>query len=86
MLIQMGVNYEYLPTKTLNARGDNTVWINVWRQVEGPRNGHGYGGLDRQEVPLVHGVEDACFQDHVQENLTLRQGFGKQPWKDVETL
>ncbi|ETV72942.1 hypothetical protein H257_12273 [Aphanomyces astaci] len=22
-----GVNYEYLPTKTLNARGDNTVWI-----------------------------------------------------------
>ncbi|RHZ39136.1 hypothetical protein DYB26_014994, partial [Aphanomyces astaci] len=24
---QTGVNYEYLPTKTLNTAGDNTVWV-----------------------------------------------------------
>ncbi|ETV79729.1 hypothetical protein H257_06966 [Aphanomyces astaci] len=68
---QTGVHYEYLPTKTLSARGDNTVWIKC-------------GGKSKDRATAM--TPASKIKAVVQEILTLRQGFGKQLWKDVEHL
>ncbi|RLO02716.1 hypothetical protein DYB28_013806, partial [Aphanomyces astaci] len=83
-----GVNYEYLPTKTLNARGNNTVWIKcggkskdrATAMVMADSTGKKYS------LFLVLKTPASKIKAVVQENLTLRQGFGKQLWKDVEPL
>ncbi|RHY93932.1 hypothetical protein DYB35_013923 [Aphanomyces astaci] len=67
---------------------DIDVIYNADQTVEGPRNGHSYSRLTGKKNPLflVLKMPASKIKAVVQENLTLRQGFGKQLWKDVEPL
>ncbi|RHY50824.1 hypothetical protein DYB34_005490 [Aphanomyces astaci] len=85
---QTGVNYEYLPTKTLNARGDNTVWIKCGGKSKDRATAMVMADSTGKKYPLflVLKTPASKIKAVVQENLTFRQGFGKQLWKDVEPL
>ncbi|KAF0710737.1 hypothetical protein AaE_012402 [Aphanomyces astaci] len=84
---QTAVNYEYLPTKTLNAKGEPTIWVKCSGKTKiVPHNGD--GRLHREEVPPVPSMKTKASKVKavVQENLTQRHGFGKTVWKEVEPL
>ncbi|KAH9088269.1 hypothetical protein LEN26_019557 [Aphanomyces euteiches] len=85
---QTGVNYEYLPTKTLNVKGDKTVWVKcggktterVTAMVKADSAGKRY------PLFLVLRTAKSKLQALVQENLEERQGFGKTMWKSVKQM
>ncbi|KAH9109250.1 hypothetical protein AeMF1_015657 [Aphanomyces euteiches] len=82
---QTAVNYEYLPTTTLNKSGDNTAWIKC--------------GGKRKERMTAMVLADTTGKKHpfflvlrttksgmVEENNTLRHGFGRRLWNEVEPM
>ncbi|KAF0700831.1 Aste57867_8630 [Aphanomyces stellatus] len=85
---QTGVNYEYLPTKTLNARGERTVWMRCGGQTKERATAMVLGDSNGNKYPLFVVLKTASskIKAVVQENLTTRHGFGKTVWKKVEPL
>ncbi|RHY12586.1 hypothetical protein DYB25_008018 [Aphanomyces astaci] len=85
---QTGVNYEYLPTKTLNVRGDHTVWIKCGGKTKDRATAMVMADTTGKKHPLFLVLKTAAstIKAVVQENLTQRHGFGKQVWRDVEPL
>ncbi|KAE9044105.1 hypothetical protein PR003_g5684 [Phytophthora rubi] len=85
---QTAVFFKYLPRKTVNTRGEKTVWVKC-------------GGKDKKRSTAMllgdwHGNKYAPFlvfksgtsrHDHLQAtNDTLRHGFGVRLWKEVFAL
>ncbi|RQM30795.1 hypothetical protein B5M09_010019, partial [Aphanomyces astaci] len=85
---QTGVNYEYLPTKALNVRGDHTVWIKCGGKMKDRATPMVMADSTGKKHPLFLVLKTAASTINavVQENLTQRHGFGKQVWKDVQPL
>ncbi|RLO01447.1 hypothetical protein DYB28_006087 [Aphanomyces astaci] len=84
---QTGVNYEYLPAKTMQLKGDKTVWIKCGGKTKDRATAmHANSNGDKLHMFLVLKTTASKVKSVVQENLTQRHGFGKQVWKQVEPL
>jgi hypothetical protein len=85
---QTGINYEYLPTKTLNKRGDKTIWIKCAGKTKDRATAMVLADTTGTKHPLflVLKTKASKVKAVVQENMTQRQGFGKQVWKEVKPL
>ncbi|RHY43070.1 hypothetical protein DYB34_004836 [Aphanomyces astaci] len=82
---QTGVNYEYLPTKTLNPTGDKTIWVKCGGKTKERVTAMLLADSTGAKYPLflVLRSTKSKVKSIVQENLTERQGFGKTVWKSV---
>ncbi|KAH9119452.1 hypothetical protein LEN26_007955 [Aphanomyces euteiches] len=82
---QTGVNYEYLPTRTLNPRGDKSVWIKCGGKTKDRVTAMAMADSTGKKYPLflVMKTPASKIESVVQDNLTHRHGFGKQLWKEV---
>ncbi|KAF0703539.1 hypothetical protein AaE_015322 [Aphanomyces astaci] len=85
---QTGVNYEYLPTKTINTSGEKTVWVKCGGKTKDRVTAMLLGDSSGTKYPLflVMKTGKSKVKAVVQANLTERQGFGKTLWKSVEPL
>ncbi|RHY61299.1 hypothetical protein DYB30_000865 [Aphanomyces astaci] len=85
---QTGVNYEYLPAKTINARGENTVWIKCGGKTKDRATAMLLADSTGKKYPLFLVLKTTAskIKAVVQDNLKVRQGFGKTVWKQVEPL
>ncbi|RHY16776.1 hypothetical protein DYB32_010613 [Aphanomyces invadans] len=85
---QTGVNYEYIPKKTIDATGTKTVWVKG--------SGHEKDHLTAMQLADSNGVKYPLFlvlktaaskvKDVVQDNLKNGNGFGVHVWEDIEEL
>ncbi|RHY80466.1 hypothetical protein DYB31_014031 [Aphanomyces astaci] len=82
---QTAVNYEYLPTKTLNPTKENTVWVKCAGRTKERATAMLLGDTDGNKHPLflVLKTTKSKKKEVVQENLTMRHGFGRT---EVEPL
>ncbi|RHZ02292.1 hypothetical protein DYB31_016491, partial [Aphanomyces astaci] len=85
---QTAVNYEYLPTKTLNAKGEHTIWVKYSGKTKYRATAMVMADSTGKKYPLfvVMKTKASKVKPVVQENLTQRHGFGKTVWKEVEPL
>ncbi|ETW05648.1 hypothetical protein H310_03373 [Aphanomyces invadans] len=85
---QTGVNYEYLPTKTLNDRGASTIWIKCGGKSKERATAMVMADTTGKKYPMFLVLKTAAskVKKVVQENNAVRQGFGKTVWKHVEPL
>ncbi|KAF0711163.1 hypothetical protein As57867_005353, partial [Aphanomyces stellatus] len=85
---QTGINFEYLPKTTIDATGAKTVWMKC--------SGHEKDRMTAMLLADTKGTKYPLFlvlkspkskiKEVVQENLTERNGFGKQVWREVQEL
>ncbi|RHY83425.1 hypothetical protein DYB35_009403 [Aphanomyces astaci] len=85
---QTGINYEYIPKKTIDSLGAKTVWIKG--------SGHDKDRLSAMLLADSNGVKYPLFlvlktgvsriKGVVQDNLKHRNGFGCHVWEDIEEL
>ncbi|KAF0724873.1 hypothetical protein Ae201684P_008451 [Aphanomyces euteiches] len=85
---QTAINYEYLPTKTLNKCYDNTVWVKCGGKTKERMTAMLLADNTGFKHPLflVLRTSKSKVKATVQENLTTRNGFGKRLWNDVVRL
>ncbi|RHY85095.1 hypothetical protein DYB31_014952, partial [Aphanomyces astaci] len=85
---QTGVNYEYLPTKTLNTAGDKTVWVKCGGKTKERVTAMLLADSNGTKLPLflVLRTAKSKVEAVVKENLTQRHGFGKTVWQSVEPM
>ncbi|RQM26889.1 hypothetical protein B5M09_013830 [Aphanomyces astaci] len=85
---QTGVNYEYLPAKIMQSKGEKTVWIKCGGKTKDRAKAMLLANSNGDKLPmfLVLKTTASKVKSVVQENLTQRHGFGKQVWKQVEPL
>ncbi|KAF0690763.1 hypothetical protein As57867_017804, partial [Aphanomyces stellatus] len=85
---QTGVNYEYLPTRTLNAAGDKTIWVKCGGKTKERMTAMLLADSTGTKHPLFLVLKTAKSKVKavVEENLTLRHGFGKTVWKSVAPM
>ncbi|KAF0684413.1 Aste57867_23608 [Aphanomyces stellatus] len=85
---QTGVNYEYLPTKTLNAAKEKTVWVKCGRKTKDRATAMLLADSTGAKHPLflVLKTTKSTKKEVVQENLYKRHGFGKKVWREVVPL
>ncbi|RQM24205.1 hypothetical protein B5M09_007768 [Aphanomyces astaci] len=85
---QTGVNYEYLPAKTMQSKRDKTVWIKCGGKTKDLATAMLLANSNGDKLPmfLVLKTTASKVNSVVQEKLTQRHGFGKQVWKQVEPL
>ncbi|RQM19595.1 hypothetical protein B5M09_011406, partial [Aphanomyces astaci] len=85
---QTAVNYEYLPSKTLNPTKDNTVWVKCGGKTKERATAMLLADTTGKKHPLflVMKSKKSKIKEVVQDNLTMRQGFGRQVWSAVEPL
>ncbi|KAF0684209.1 Aste57867_23795 [Aphanomyces stellatus] len=76
---QTGVNYEYLPTKTLNNSGDKTVWVKCGGKSKDRITAMLLADSTGTKHPLFLVLKTAKskVKEVVQKNNTYRHGFGK---------
>ncbi|KAF0699924.1 Aste57867_9517 [Aphanomyces stellatus] len=85
---QTGINYEYVPKKTIDATGAKTVWIKgsghekdrITAMLMADSNGVKY------PLFLVMKTAESKIAKVVKENLSTRNGFGRYVWDDIEEL
>ncbi|KAF0718784.1 hypothetical protein AaE_010557, partial [Aphanomyces astaci] len=82
---QTGVNYEYLPTKTLNPTGDITIWVKCGGKANERVTAMFLTDSTGEKYPLFLALRSTKSKVNsiVQESLTERQDFGKAVWKSV---
>ncbi|RHZ18460.1 hypothetical protein DYB26_010678 [Aphanomyces astaci] len=85
---QTAVNYEYLPTKTLNAKGEPTIWVKCSGKTKDRATAMVMADSTGKKYPMfvVMKTKASKVKAVVQENLTQRHGFDKTVWKEVEPL
>ncbi|RHY32592.1 hypothetical protein DYB32_002424, partial [Aphanomyces invadans] len=85
---QTAVNYEYLPTKTLNKTGDSTVWVKCGGKTKDRMTAMLLADSTGVKHPLflVLRTTKSTVKAVVRENLTARNGFGKRLWKSVQAM
>ncbi|RHY65712.1 hypothetical protein DYB38_010596 [Aphanomyces astaci] len=85
---QAAVNYEYLRTKTLNKKGENTVWVKCGGKTKDRMTAMLLADNSGTKHPLflILRTSKSKIKAVVQENLTTRQGFGKRLWESVEPM
>ncbi|RHY26427.1 hypothetical protein DYB32_007616, partial [Aphanomyces invadans] len=85
---QTAVNYEYLPSKTLNPTKDKTVWVKCGGKSKERATAMLLADTTGKKHPLflVMKSTKSKVKEIVQENFTTRQGFGRQVWATVKSL
>ncbi|RHY26266.1 hypothetical protein DYB32_008122 [Aphanomyces invadans] len=85
---QTAINYEYLPTRTINQRGERTVWVRCGGKTKDRETAMVTGDSAGNKYPLFEVLKTAQSKVKavVQENLTMRHGFGKTVWRQVQPL
>ncbi|RQM10148.1 hypothetical protein B5M09_008068 [Aphanomyces astaci] len=68
---QTGVNYEYLPAKTIHARGENTEWIKCGWKTKGRATAMLVADCTGKKYPLFIVLKTGAskIKDVVQENV-----------------
>ncbi|KAH9110359.1 hypothetical protein LEN26_013774 [Aphanomyces euteiches] len=85
---QTGINYEYIPSHTINAQGEKTVWIRCSGHAKDRMTAMLLADTAGNKYPLfliLKTAESKCSTT-VQDNLTRRQGFGPRVWPEIESL
>ncbi|RQM20489.1 hypothetical protein B5M09_010340 [Aphanomyces astaci] len=82
---QTAVNYEYLPTKTINKTGEKTIWVKCGGKTKERVTAMLLADSTGTKHPLFLVMKTAAskIKAVVQENLQQRQGFGKTVWKSI---
>ncbi|KAF0702467.1 Aste57867_7790 [Aphanomyces stellatus] len=85
---QTGINYEYLPKQTVDSKGSKTVWIKCAGHEKDRMTAMLLADSKGTKYPLflVLKSQQSKVKKVVQDNLTNRNGFGKQVWREVEEL
>ncbi|KAF0707864.1 hypothetical protein AaE_013442, partial [Aphanomyces astaci] len=85
---QTGINYEYLPKETVNTKGAKTVWIKCAGHEKDRMTAMLLADSKGTKYPLflVLKSQQSKIKSVVQDNLTNRNGFGRQVWCDIEEL
>ncbi|RHY12969.1 hypothetical protein DYB25_007360 [Aphanomyces astaci] len=85
---QTGINYEYLPKETINSKGSKTVWIKCAGHEKDRMTAMVLADSKGTKYPLflVLKSQQSKIKEVVQDNLTNRNGFGRQVWQDIEEL
>ncbi|KAH9194659.1 hypothetical protein AeNC1_003357, partial [Aphanomyces euteiches] len=85
---QTGVNYEYLPTKTIHNKADKTVWIKCAGKTKDRATVMLLADSSGRKYPLFVVLKStkSRSKEMVQSNLTEWNGFGRQVWKEVSLL
>ncbi|RHZ00520.1 hypothetical protein DYB35_012092 [Aphanomyces astaci] len=85
---QTAVNYEYLPTKTINGINEKAVWVKCGGKTKERVTAMVLADTTGAKHPLflVLRTTKSKFKAVVQDSLKQRQGFGKLLWKSVEPL
>ncbi|ETV78386.1 hypothetical protein H257_07948 [Aphanomyces astaci] len=83
---QTAVKSEYLPTKTLNKKGENTVWVKCGGKTKDRMTDMLLADNTgtKHTLFLVLRTPKSKIKAVIQENLTMQQGFGKRLWGSVE--
>ncbi|RQM29558.1 hypothetical protein B5M09_012064 [Aphanomyces astaci] len=76
------------PTKTLNSKGDHTIWTKCSGKTKNRATEMVMADSTSKQYPLflVLKTKASKIKSVVQKNLVQRQGLGKNLWKDVEPL
>ncbi|RHZ05913.1 hypothetical protein DYB26_011339 [Aphanomyces astaci] len=84
---QTGVFYEYLPKRTINARGV-TVWVRCGGKDKERATAMLLGDSDGNKYPvfIVLKQRKSTVTTTVQSNINERQGFGPFVWREVTDL
>ena len=85
---QTGVFYEYLPKRTITARGAKTVWVRCGGKDKERATAMLLGDSDGNKYPLfiILKQRKSTVPTTVQENVELRNGFGAFVWREVAHL
>jgi len=85
---QTGVNFEYLPSKTVDNTGTKTVWIRSAGKTKERVTVMLLGDSDGKKYPcyLVVKTKPATHQEDREYNLKERQGFGPILWPQMQVL
>ncbi|RLN99376.1 hypothetical protein DYB28_009454 [Aphanomyces astaci] len=85
---QTAVNYEYLPTKTINDVGEKTSWVKCGGKTKERVTAMVLANSAGTKHPLflIPRTTKSKVKAVVQENLVERQGFGKRLWESVEPM
>ncbi|RHY13375.1 hypothetical protein DYB32_010930 [Aphanomyces invadans] len=85
---QTGINYEYLPKETIDAKGSKTVWVKCAGHEKDRITAMLLADIRGNKYPLflVLKSPESKIKEVVQENLTARNGFGTRVWKEIEEL
>ncbi|CAK4266597.1 unnamed protein product [Aphanomyces euteiches] len=85
---QTAINYEYLPTKTLNSCGEKTVWVKCGGKTKERATAMVLGDASGRKYPLflILKTKQSRIKVVVQENNSVRHGFGRVVWKEVEAI
>lgn len=84
---QTAVFFEYLPKKTVNVRGEKTVWVKSCGEDKKRVSVMLLGDLHGNKYPpfIVVKAKPSIVDGMVEENNQKRQGFGRTMWiSDVE--
>ncbi|KAH9123607.1 hypothetical protein LEN26_009899 [Aphanomyces euteiches] len=85
---QTAVNYEYLPTKTINPKSSKTVWVRCTGKTKDLATAMILGYSEGRKYPLFLVFKTAASKVDrvVQENIELRNGFGIRIWRTMRPL
>ncbi|ETV91764.1 hypothetical protein H310_13822 [Aphanomyces invadans] len=76
------------PPRTINQRGERTVWVRCGGKTKDRATAMVMGDSAGNKYPLFAVLTTAQSKMNavVQENLTMRHGFGKTVWRQVQPL
>ncbi len=85
---QTAVFFEYLPKKTINARGSRTIWVRCGGKEKERLTAMVLGDSDGTKYPpfLVLKSKDSTMKETAADNRRFRQGFGRLVWKEITEL
>ncbi|RHY91177.1 hypothetical protein DYB37_013386 [Aphanomyces astaci] len=85
---QTGINYEYLPKKTICKTGAKTIWITCSGHEKDRMTAMVLADAKGTKYPLclVLKTKASTVKSVLQKNLTERHGFGKRVWTEIQEI
>jgi hypothetical protein len=83
-----GVNYEYVPTATVNRRGEKSVWVKCARKTKERVTAMLLAASDGTKCDpfLVFKTRPSTKPEIAHENKVVRHGFGRKLWSEIAPL
>ncbi|KAE8978289.1 hypothetical protein PR003_g25263 [Phytophthora rubi] len=85
---QTGVNYEYVPTATVNRRGEKTVWVKCAGKTRERVTAMLLAASDGTKCDpfLVIKTRPSTKPEIDYQNKVVRHGFGRKLWSEIAPL
>lgn len=82
----LAVFFEFLPTRTINAKGAKTVWVRCAGKTKERATVMLFGDSDGEKYHpfVVFKSKLSKIPAMAEENRRLRYGFGRTVWKEVK--